>query len=185
MRIYDLKEMEAIIFELKNNKCAIVPTDTVMGIVGMDEKLIYHIKKRVRSKKLILFVCNHDLLNNLSPLQEKFLYKFWPGATTIVMHGKSFRMPDSIPLLKIISRTGPLFSSSANISGEPPILSDEDAVTKFSEYIWDLIIVKGKQKTEKASTIIDIDNWKILRKGDNIDEIEKFFTLNQIKKQND
>ncbi len=185
MRIYDLEEKEAIVFELKNNKCAIIPTDTVMGIIGIDEKLIYHIKKRARNKKLITFVCNHQTLPNLNPIQEKFLYKFWPGTTTIIINGKSFRMPDSIPLLEIISRTGPLYSSSANISGEQPILDTNDAEKIFLEHIWDLIFIKGKQKTKNASTIIDIDNWNILRKGDNIDNINEFLILNRLGKKND
>src|SRR3546814_16186837 len=66
---------------------------------------------------------------------------FWPGPLTIVCREQgslqwdlgdtrgtvAIRMPDHPVALEILERTGPLAVSSANISGEPPAISADQA----------------------------------------------------------
>lgn len=158
--------IDSIAFELKNNKAAIIWTDTVPGIISLNKKLIYKIKGRPLEKKLIRFVSN---LNQIENRNEKFnllANEFWPGALTIVYKEESYRMPNSEFLLKLIDKTNVLYSSSANLSGLPPIKSKEEAFKYFGNHKNNIIFIDGNysQQTE-PSTVFDIDKNKILREG--------------------
>jgi tRNA A37 threonylcarbamoyladenosine synthetase subunit TsaC/SUA5/YrdC len=76
MRLYQFEELEQIAFELRNDKAAIIPTDTVMGIVSKSSDLIYKIKHRNRSKKLVTFVSNIDDVPNLKSIEKTILKKY-------------------------------------------------------------------------------------------------------------
>ena len=112
MVVYDERDLDSIVFELKNFKAAIIPTDTVAGIVCLDAKTIYSIKKRDRSKKLITFICNLDQVENKSEKFIKLAKNLWPGKITLITKGVSYRMPNSSFVLRLISKVGPLYSSS-------------------------------------------------------------------------
>ncbi len=158
--------LDKIVNELKNNKVAIIPTDTVWGIVSLNPDLIYQVKNRPKEKKLISFVNDIDELNIDNIIFNKLANKFWPGPLTLIYQGISYRKPNSDYLLNIIKKTGPLYSSSANISGQNPITNKEEAVSNFSNYINVIIFINGKySKDNNASTIYDIDKRKIIRQG--------------------
>jgi L-threonylcarbamoyladenylate synthase len=75
-------------------------------------------------------------------------------------------MPNETHLLALLTKVGPLYSSSANISNETPVTDNVDAEHVFGKYhTYDLVLVQGKQKQEKPSTIIDFDHKKQLRIG--------------------
>ena len=75
---YDAVEdsINDIVFELKNNKAAIIPTDTLAGIISYDKKLIYKIKKRPSHKKLILFVPSFESIGTNNPIFKKLAKQF-------------------------------------------------------------------------------------------------------------
>lgn len=175
-KTYTYDELDSVIFELKNNKAVIMPTDTVIGLIANNESLIYQIKNRPKKKKVILFVSNLDLLPDLTEDQKRFLDKFWPGQVTIVKNGISYRMPDDPALLYILDKTGPLYSSSANVSGHDPIHNTLDANREFNEakFYYSLVLVEGKTKLEVPSTVVNIDDWNILREGCHAEEVKEF-----------
>jgi L-threonylcarbamoyladenylate synthase len=76
MRLYSFDELEQIVFELRNGKAAIVETDTVMGIICKEAELIYKIKHRPHSKKLITFVADINDVPKLSPVEHKILEQY-------------------------------------------------------------------------------------------------------------
>jgi L-threonylcarbamoyladenylate synthase len=76
MRLYQFDELEQIAFELRNDKAVIIPTDTVMGIVSKNADLIYKIKHRSRSKKLITFVASIDDVPRLKPIEKTILKQY-------------------------------------------------------------------------------------------------------------
>jgi L-threonylcarbamoyladenylate synthase len=83
-------------------------------------------------------------------------------------------MPNHPQLLKIIERVGPIYSSSANISGEEPINNHLEAIKKFEKFANKLIIVEGKKISNLPSTIYSFDTKKEIRKGNiNINVIMK------------
>ena len=70
MQVYSTTDINEIAFELKSNKAVILPTDTVWGIISLDEKNIYRIKQRSLSKKIITFVHDIKLLNLPSNIEN-------------------------------------------------------------------------------------------------------------------
>ncbi len=168
MVIYQPKELNSIEFELRNNKAAIVNTDTVMGIVSLDKKNIYKIKKRPHYKKLVLFIKKFEELGIFSSNEIKVLKQYWPGKLTIVKDKIAYRVPNDNFLLNLLDRVTFLYSSSANISGKQPINNLDDAQKIFKSSRSLLILVDNKRKIDensKPSTIINLDTKKVLRSG--------------------
>ncbi len=174
-RSYQKNEIDTIAFEIKNMKACIFPTDTVIGIAALDEPILYKIKQRPKNKKIVLLVPSMSALGKLNELQQKFLNQFWPGGVTVVHKGVSYRMPDDDWILLLLSKTGPLYCSSANISNQEVIKDTMEANQVFDpKWHFSLILVEGHQQSELPSTIVDIDNWKILRQGCHYEDIEQF-----------
>ncbi|MDE7433688.1 MAG: hypothetical protein K2M43_00850 [Mycoplasmoidaceae bacterium] len=76
MITYQPEEIETIEFELRNNKAAIIDTDTVMGIVSFDMKNIYKIKNRPHSKKLVVFLKDFENEEIFNDAEIKILKKY-------------------------------------------------------------------------------------------------------------
>lgn len=166
MQVYSPTDINEIAFELRNNKAVILPTDTVWGIVSLTEKNIYQIKQRSLEKKLVTFIDDIKTLN-LPKAAEKAIAKYWPGALTIIWKQQGYRIPKSSLLLSLMDKVGPLFSSSANISGQKPIVNVNQAKRIFKDREFELALVNDPdfKLSNTASTIIDLDKNLILRQG--------------------
>ena len=166
MQVYSANNINEIAFELKNNKAVILPTDTVWGIISLEEKNIYRIKRRSLNKKIITFINDIKLLN-LPPYIEQVVSKYWPGGLTIIYKQRGYRMPKSKLLLKLMDMVGPIASSSANISGKQPINSIDEAKHVFANREFELVLVENEnfKLSNKPSTIIDLDKFVVLRSG--------------------
>ena len=78
---------------LKAGKLAIIPTDTIYGIVAdaTNEdaiKKVYEVKQRDYNKPLIILVSSIKMLKNyvkdISSIEENLIKKYWPGKLTIL-----------------------------------------------------------------------------------------------------
>ncbi len=124
--------------KLKTGKPIIFQTDTLPAIACMPEysNIIYKIKKRDKNKALILMGSQLQQVldyvdNDARDDFQKVAEKFWPGPLTLIIpirKNKSLnfissentlgiRIPDSLTARSLILETGPLATSSANISG--------------------------------------------------------------------
>lgn len=176
-KTYTKNDFEEIVFEIKNGKAAIIATDTVIGIVCLYPELIYQIKQRPLEKKLIKFVCDYNQIPYISDTDIQFLKKFWPGQVTSVIQNQAYRMPDDDWLLLLLSKTGPLYSSSANISNGNVIDRISDADFTFNEkFFYNLILILDDKEPGiiEPSTIVDLESWKILRKGAQYDLVKSY-----------
>ena len=165
-KVYTFKDLNLIAKELKTKKkAAIIETDTVMGIVSLNKDLIYKIKQRPLNKKLVTFVSDINDIKKLTKLEKVVLKQYWPGALTIIKNKISYRIPNHKQTLELIKLTGPIYSSSANISNCDPVKDIKEAIKVFDKHQDKIIFVKGKNLTNQPSTIIDFDSYKILRQG--------------------
>lgn len=183
---YTIYDLDAIVFELKNQKAAIINTDTIPGIISLEEKNIYLIKKRAKTKKIIKFIKDYTLIPYLTKTEKLFLERFWPGPVTIIKNNVSYRMPNDDFLLVLLSVFDSFYCSSANISNEPVISNIDSANKVFPKSLfYDLILIKTENTnfSNKPSTIINIDNWKIIREGENIVEIKEYLVNNIFNKK--
>ena len=173
---------------------AIFPTDTLpaLGIIPKFSQKLWDIKKRPLDKPLILMASTKDkLLEFILPIAVQdasdMAQKYWPGPLTMVLpaagndvsllNKKSntigIRIPENQLAMELLSQTGPLATTSANLSGEEPVMTEEEAFEKFPE-----LSLLGPMPWPKpsgiASTVIEWKgpgDWKILRRGAVIPEV--------------
>ena len=166
------------------------PTDTVPALAVKPElaNLIFAIKRRPSNKPLILMAASwSDLLPYLSGTPQEFdiwqhtANKYFPGAVTLVLSASDavpevinptdsktvgVRIPDSKIALEILRETGVLATTSANLSGEPPLRS----MTEIAQAFPQVLVMKQPGEiigSGLPSTVVQWTkgNWNILRQG--------------------
>ena len=183
----DIKEIAKII---KSGGIVAIPTDTVYGIATSctnEEAVrhIYDIKNRPATNPINIMATNIKMIKKvtkgLSKKEKKIIKKFFPGAMTIILEKKDIipeivtarrdtvgiRIPDSNFLLDLIENIGePIVATSCNSAGEEPLINPEEILNKFGDKL-DCLVDDGKSKIGKPSTIIKVENEKviILREG--------------------
>lgn len=162
------------------------PTDTVTGLGCRADSpeavaTIFSLKGRDASKPLVLFVDDLDRVERITGILSKrvktLLSLCWPGALTAVLPLASnlpegLRGPGTVgvrvpahPVPRSLVRLvgGPLATTSANRSGEPPCGAAEDAPALFGPQVFAMPGASGMC----SSTVVDFTIWppKVLRPG--------------------
>ena len=174
--------------KLKIGEPVIFQTDTLPAIGCMPKysQVIYKVKKREKNKALILMgsQVQHvlDYVDNAAKDDfKKIAEKFWPGPLTLIIpinKNKSLnfissentlgiRIPDSLTARSLLFQTGPLATSSANISGINTSLNAESVSNDLPEVNL-LGPVPWEDCSGMGSTIISWvkdGRWKLVRKG--------------------
>lgn len=165
-----------------------IPTDTVYGIAaGYDNaaaiRQLFRIKERDAHKSIATLLADSDqvpLLAQSVPASAQILAeKFWPGGLTLLYPKKAglpaelsdndkigLRIPDLTFTRALIRLTGPLATTSANFSGQPPALEISEIPPELLNQV-PLAVDCGRVKQGKASTVVDctVDPVTILREG--------------------
>ena len=174
---------------LKSGLPIIFPTDTLpaIGCLPKFSNIIYEFKKRDKNKPLILMGSEHKHLidyvhESAKEDYENIASKYWPGALTIVIPASDkqtenltsndltigLRIPNSYMAQSLLRETGPLLTSSANISGFKGSISAEGIALDFPS-LKILGPIPWVKSSGKASTIIIWEksgDWKMIREGD-------------------
>ena len=174
--------------KLKAGKPIIFQTDTLPAIACIPEysNIIYKIKKRDKNKALILMGSQVQQVldyvdNDARDDFQKVAEKFWPGPLTLIIpirKNKSLnfissentlgiRIPDSLTARSLILETGPLATSSANISGLDTSFVAESVSNDLPDV--DLLgPVPWEECSGIGSTIISWakdGKWRLVREG--------------------
>lgn len=182
-----ISQIEAL-EKLKTGKPIIFQTDTLPAIACMPEysNIIYKIKKRDKNKALILMGSQVQQVldyvdNDARDDFQKVAEKFWPGPLTLIIpirKNKSLnfissentlgiRIPDSLTARSLILETGPLATSSANISGLDTSFVAESVSNDLPNV--DLLgPVPWEECSGLGSTIISWvkdGKWRLVREG--------------------
>lgn len=167
MLVYRPTQINEIVSALKNDKAAIVLTDTIFGIICKKQELIYQIKHRNYEKKIVKFINDIDALNMPKKYNDE-MKKYLPGKLTFIYQGNGYRIPNDKLLLQLIKIVGPLYCSSANITNQPPITHINQSQAIFKEYEDEIFLIDKGTSTKNScpSTIIDLDRKIILRHGE-------------------
>lgn len=134
-------DVDAAAQELLKGGIVAFPTETVYGLAASASDAeaqyrIYEIKGRPRSMPLILMVAEPDELDGWVEVDDRarrFMIRFWPGPLTLVLKRPGepptlgVRVPDHPLALRLLRIAGPLMTTSANLSGESPALTAEEA----------------------------------------------------------
>ncbi|MBN9150004.1 MAG: threonylcarbamoyl-AMP synthase [Cryobacterium sp.] len=143
---------------LGKGELIVLPTDTVYGI-GCDAFNAAAVGRLLDAKGrgrdapppvLIPGIPTLDALAEGIPDEVRALVKaFWPGALTIILpareslnwdlgdtHGTvALRMPDNEIALELLSESGPLAVSSANLTGQPAATTAQQAFDALAESV--------------------------------------------------
>ena len=170
-----------------NNELVAFPTETVYGLVArVDDPAAYNrifeLKQRSAAKVLGWFVPDwKDLARYgvlMSGLPEKVAEKYCPGPVTIIapLQGGGtlgFRSPDHSFLQALLALTGPLYQTSANLSGRPDPRDVPSALAELSGT--PAVAVDGGSLPAGAmgSTVVDAAGreLRILRQGQLVIEL--------------
>ena len=185
----NLTNCKSALKTLKNGLPVIFPTDTVpaIGCLPKFSKIIYDFKKRDRNKPLILMGSEQSQLKSYvhQSAQEDYeniASKYWPGALTMIIPSSGnqtailtskdlslgLRIPNSFRAQSLLRETGPLLTSSANISGLTGSITAEGIALDFPS-LKILGPIPWEESSGKASTIISwkkSGDWILIRKGE-------------------
>ena len=185
----NLVDCKAALKTLKSGLPIIFPTDTLpaIGCLPKFSNIIYDLKKRDGNKPLILMGAEHKHLidyvhESAREDYENIASKYWPGALTIVVPASEkqtvtitsndltigLRIPNSYLAQHLLRETGPLLTSSANISGFTGSITAEGIALDFPS-VKILGPIPWEKSSGKASTVISlkkIGDWRLIREGE-------------------
>ncbi|MDD3006280.1 MAG: L-threonylcarbamoyladenylate synthase [Candidatus Pacebacteria bacterium] len=196
----DSRSPQTIEFSLEKSRQALVgggviafPTDTIYGLGAnaFDEEAIlkvYRIKERNINKPLSILVRDISMAKKVACIDsraEKILEKLWPDSVTVILRKKdilpyaltggeenvAMRISGNLFVKSLFSQIDfPITATSANIAGEPDLLTADAIKEKFScrENSPDLFINSGDLDNHLPSTIIDltdVNNPRLVRMG--------------------
>ena len=165
---------------LRSGKVALVPTETVVGLVASESGLsrIREIKGRDADKPIALLCPSTEeafaLAANVPPLAVKLADLYWPGPLTLVLDLPSgdtigLRVPAGRAVRELLQAYGgPLYATSANLSGEPARAAPDEVDTQVLEAVD--IVVEGEKGSGEASAVVALSRGKVelLRTGNEL-----------------
>ncbi|HVR39317.1 MAG TPA: L-threonylcarbamoyladenylate synthase [Thermoanaerobaculia bacterium] len=192
--------MRDLVRVLQSGGVVLLPTDTIYGLhaIATDPRAvdrIVELKGRDDTKPFVVLAASIEQLEELGiaarPEILQALSSIWPGPLTAILslrqpisasRNKSslaVRIPDLAWLRDLLRETGPLISTSANRSGEPPIMQPSELALDLQRSL-DAIVDHGVLNG-KPSAILDVTGaepffvrageesftqfvWKMLRK---------------------
>lgn len=171
---------------LKNGGIGVIPTDTVYGIVApllnqAAVERIYDAKNRDTQKRVgtVLISDTSQIEELVSPQELLAAAVYWPGPVSVIFklgnklsyahrgnQSLAFRVPDNTSLQNLLKQTGPLASTSANLAGQPPATTMQDALSTFRANV-DFYVEGGDLSGNKPSKIIEIvdSTVNVIREG--------------------
>jgi tRNA threonylcarbamoyl adenosine modification protein (Sua5/YciO/YrdC/YwlC family) len=173
----------------RRGELIVFPTDTVYGIAarpdhGTATERLFDAKRRPHDLTLPVLVGSIDdarAVGVLDQRAERLATELWPGPLTVVVRRTArsaawelggdrdsigLRIPDH-RLARAVLAGGPLATTSANRSGEPPATTCEDLHAAFGEDVA-LYLCDDAPLVGRASTVVSLlgPEPEILRAGD-------------------
>jgi L-threonylcarbamoyladenylate synthase len=182
-----------LILKARGGKLVSFPTDTVPALAAIPEQagLIFEAKQRSQDKPLILMAASAaelwDYVTGSAyecEIWQSVAEKYWAGGLTLVLPASprvpalmnpkdpttiGIRVPNSAIALQILGQTGPLATTSANLSGQPALQTMAEIEAQFpdvltlspTEFPFEVPGIGIPSTVAKWTGI----NWQILRQG--------------------
>ena len=178
---------------LRQGELVVFPTDTVYG-VGVDAfnpaavDRLYRVKQRDLEKGIPILISDLTILPQVTAgLPERhraalqaLITRYWPGPLTLILPrrldlpanlspnvGVAVRLPNHDAVRRLIRAAGgAIAASSANLSGEPPACTAEEAIAIFQGRVA-AVVDGGRTPGGAPSTILDFTGAQpeLLRAG--------------------
>jgi len=180
-------QLEQIATFFREGKVVLLPTDTIYGLHAIADDAdavarIAGIKGRDDAKPFIVLASSLAQFPQLGisapPEILNALDSIWPAPLTAVLplrkpvpasrgaNTLAIRIPALDWLRELVARTGPLVSTSANRSGEPPVENPRLLAHDLQDHID--AIIDGGTRAGKPSAVLDLssDEPRFIREGE-------------------
>jgi L-threonylcarbamoyladenylate synthase len=156
---------------LKAGNVVLVPTETVVGLVAAEPGLqrIREIKCRDANKPIALLCASagdaFGLAAKVPPLAVELAEIYWPGPLTLVLDLPSggtigVRVPAGRAVRELLrAYGGPLYATSANLSGEPAPAAPDEVDPRVLDAID--VVVRGEEGSGEASAVVDLSGGNV------------------------
>jgi L-threonylcarbamoyladenylate synthase len=164
--------------ELRAGRIGVLPTDTVYGVhaSALNQAAVERVRilrDRQADKPFIVLIGSADHLSKLgifpTEAQRHVFEQLWPGPVSVVLAAANdsfeylhrgsgtlaVRLPQHEEMLRLLKKTGPLISTSANAKGLPPATTCEQAKEGFGDGVD--FYVDGGPLVGAPSTIISLE----------------------------
>lgn len=175
---------QKLITALQSGGIAIIPTDTIYGLVGRAKdqstvERIYQTKGRNPDKACIILINKTEDLKLFGVTVDKqtksILNQLWPGAVSVILpcphenltylhrgtNNLAFRLPGEPALQELLATTGPLIAPSANPENRPPATSIAEAYKYFGTKI-DHYADTDNTLVGEPSTLVAIKSGRVM-----------------------
>lgn len=185
-----LQQIDLGVEIIRKGGVVVFPTDTLYGLGAgayfeSAIRRVYEIKQRPLKMALPLLLGDiaqiHEVAEHLQDYAWRLVDRFLPGGLTLVVRRSSIvkdiitgggdtvavRIPDHPVPIALIQGSGmPLVGTSANLSGQPNLLTVPDLHRQLDGRV-DLIIDGGPAPGGKESTVVDVTGYNpvIIREG--------------------
>jgi L-threonylcarbamoyladenylate synthase len=173
---------------VRRGELIVFPTDTVYGIAARPDdpsatERLFEAKRRPRELSLPVLVASLEVAHTLGRFDDRAdrLCVLWPGALTIVLPRTDVSRPwnlgadrDTIGLraprnplaTAVLLAAGPLATTSANRSGEPPARTCDDLHQAFGDSVA-VYLCQDDPAGNAVSTVLDLAHGgaRIVRAG--------------------
>lgn len=167
------------------------PTDTLYGLgcslfdVSAVE-MVARLKRRPPSLAVISLISDpmqaYGLADEVTEVAKRLIEQCWPGPLSMIFRAAAIvpvrvrgagstvalRCPRNTLCQRLLDRIGgPVVSSSANLSGQPPAETAEEVVRVFGNQL-DLVLDGGARRGNVPSTLVDVSETRprLLRRGE-------------------
>ncbi len=181
----DVKRVASLLLSSPGSLIA-YPTETFYGLGTLIHdpaglRRIVEVKGRDAAKGMIILVADMTMASAIAVMdesQDALLRKIWPGPVSVILKaakgidpllapgGKvALRISPNSIAASLVGQAGPITSTSANRSGEPPARMAREVEVLGMEI--DAILDGGQTPGGKPSTLIDLTVWppRCLREG--------------------
>lgn len=169
----------------RDGELVVYPTETVYGL-GADAldgdavARVFEVKGRSREKPVSLAVPTVEAAlahTNPSDREQRFMHEFLPGPVTVLVEAGEtvpevltagrprvgVRVPDQPVARELLRETGPLTSTSANVSGQPSARRVE-GIDESVRAACGAVLDDGECPGTE-STVVDVTSERIHRRG--------------------
>ena len=181
----------SVMDHLRHGGLLAYPTETVYGFGGRPDvtviRRLWRLKGRDPGKPMILLIPDRESVKDLLWTREAMdmAEVFWPGSVTLVLSDPRSRYPEGLrgpegnvavrvsphPLVRaLVNGAGPILSTSANQSGEPPALDAHTSLETaralgVGDEMW--VLDGGVLEPSPPSTVVDCSGSipTVLREG--------------------
>lgn len=185
----DKSQLNTIVEALKQDNVVLMQSDTVPGLLARFNeaglKALQTIKGRPEENPFLVLIPNRialaGLVDSVSEKEDSLMSQYWPGPLTIIFDkatsvsesltaGKNtiaVRCPEFSPLNKVLYEINePLFSTSANFSGQPTPTKLAMVDPKILKQV-DVTLELPEPDLAQSSTIVRCEDGKvsIVRQG--------------------